>query len=424
MAAVGAVVALALLLAGGSRDEGTLSAGPALTLAATPAARELRLRRPARPPARARDPHGPARLAQGARDAAPRPAGTASLALARRRRARLPRRLGRPRDVRALLPRHARPLEQPSAPPTRCRSTTRSTRARPSSPRATRRRSRATAGSRPACAPGPSCARSPTRRARAERRSRRPSSACPRTPCRTCTAGAATSPSSRRPSSRACCDRTGAVALAGAAIPPLGDAAHAPGAHDGQRRAARARRPDAPAAMPRSCVRRCLRTASIECSASPVPAALRGGRVITHPAAAAFQRPALGGARRRRGPQRARRALRACSCSARSRPSTPAGAVGLAPLAAWHGHGGARRPPARRLADPALRDRHLRSRPCSGPGSRSTIGACPSSRAPTSPRARARAGRSSCRSAARSCMRGSSPWPAASRPRRTRATAS
>ena len=36
MAAVGAVVALALLLAGGSRDEGTLSAGPALTLAATP----------------------------------------------------------------------------------------------------------------------------------------------------------------------------------------------------------------------------------------------------------------------------------------------------------------------------------------------------------------------------------------------------
>ncbi|MDX6629617.1 MAG: hypothetical protein QOH00_1863, partial [Gaiellales bacterium] len=36
MAAVGAVVALALLLAGGSRDGGTLSAGPALTLAATP----------------------------------------------------------------------------------------------------------------------------------------------------------------------------------------------------------------------------------------------------------------------------------------------------------------------------------------------------------------------------------------------------
>ena len=36
MAAVGAVVALVLLLAGGSRDEGTLSAGPAFTLAATP----------------------------------------------------------------------------------------------------------------------------------------------------------------------------------------------------------------------------------------------------------------------------------------------------------------------------------------------------------------------------------------------------
>ncbi len=36
MAAVGALVALALLLAGGSRDQGTLSAGPALTLAATP----------------------------------------------------------------------------------------------------------------------------------------------------------------------------------------------------------------------------------------------------------------------------------------------------------------------------------------------------------------------------------------------------
>ncbi len=36
MAAAGAVVALALLLAGGSRDSGTLSAGPALTLAATP----------------------------------------------------------------------------------------------------------------------------------------------------------------------------------------------------------------------------------------------------------------------------------------------------------------------------------------------------------------------------------------------------
>jgi hypothetical protein len=36
MAAAGAVVALALLLAGGSRDGGTLSAGPALTLAATP----------------------------------------------------------------------------------------------------------------------------------------------------------------------------------------------------------------------------------------------------------------------------------------------------------------------------------------------------------------------------------------------------
>ena len=36
MAAAGAVVALALLLAGGSRDQGTLSAGPALTLAATP----------------------------------------------------------------------------------------------------------------------------------------------------------------------------------------------------------------------------------------------------------------------------------------------------------------------------------------------------------------------------------------------------
>ena len=36
MAAVGAVVALALLLAGGSRDGGTLSAGPAFTLAATP----------------------------------------------------------------------------------------------------------------------------------------------------------------------------------------------------------------------------------------------------------------------------------------------------------------------------------------------------------------------------------------------------
>ena len=107
MAAVGAVVALALLLAGGSRDAGTLSAGPALTLAARPAARELRLRGPARPAARAGDPHGPARLAPGARHAPPGAAGPAPLAFARRRRGRLPRRLGRPGDVRALLSRHA-----------------------------------------------------------------------------------------------------------------------------------------------------------------------------------------------------------------------------------------------------------------------------------------------------------------------------
>ena len=48
------------------------------------------------------------------------------------------------------------------------------------------------------------------------RRSRRPSSACRRTPSRCCTAGAATSPRTRRPSSRACCDPRTPVALAGA----------------------------------------------------------------------------------------------------------------------------------------------------------------------------------------------------------------
>ena len=112
MAAVGAVVALALLLAGGSRDEGTLSAGPALTLAATPLlasfAFAVLLGRLLEPAIRV----GAAGFGQGPGHAPPGAAGPPPLPLARRRRRGIPRRLGRPRDVRALLPRHARQLEQ------------------------------------------------------------------------------------------------------------------------------------------------------------------------------------------------------------------------------------------------------------------------------------------------------------------------
>ena len=86
--------------------------GPALTLAATPLlasfAFAVLLGRLLEPAIRT----GLRASRNGARHAPPRAARAASLALARRRRRGLPRRLGRPRDVRALLPRHARPLER------------------------------------------------------------------------------------------------------------------------------------------------------------------------------------------------------------------------------------------------------------------------------------------------------------------------
>ena len=147
----------------------------------------------------------PARLARSSRDAAAGAARTASLAVARRRRRGLPRRLRRPRDVRALLPRNARSLE------CRARRLRRAARlhahegAALVAPRAAAPPRALSRRSRPASAPGRSCARSPMRPARAGRRSRRPCSACLPMRCRSCTAGAATSLSNRRPSSPTCC---------------------------------------------------------------------------------------------------------------------------------------------------------------------------------------------------------------------------
>ena len=102
---------------------------------------------------------------------------------------------------------------------------------------------------------------------------------------------------------------------------------------------------------------------------------------------------------------------------------TPAGAVALPALAGWRGHGGVSvRARGGSLAIHYVIDTSQQA--VLRPASRSTAAVCPLSRARTSRPARARIARSSCHSAARSCMPAWSRWRRASRRRRMGATAS
>ncbi len=336
VAAIGAVVALALLLLGSSSSGGALGAGPAVTLAAVPLLASFafavllgRLLEPAiRTGLRAsRGAPVTLRLALLALHRSPaRAAGVAGfLAIS----------VGS-RDVRALLPRHARSLE------CRARRLRRAARLHGDDRRGARRPARrgvARGLSRPRAgrrrladpAPGRRCRRHARDAAHADRAGRAVEGAAARA----------------RLAQRLLTEIAGAARRSAAAANERRARRRPDSAHGHAAAAAALAWPERPSSSYWSCRRATTTPRSSACPCPPrapqgvlgvrVPPALRGGRVVSIQVQLPSQRSALRGTSGRRGPQRRARLRRAPHASGRCRrrrrqapsgsPISPAGAA-------------------------------------------------------------------------------------------------